>query len=313
MPTAASAWADDVFLGLNMPRLVETLGMRMAEDKPSPVTLSVRWPSATGPVMVAYRVCGGPEDGAKLLLLKATVQPTPASAHEVTRELRRAVLWRSSILPAEPERAAEGLGNEGWFYPHANESKYGSVVFGRRNIVMYLGWEESVPGTGLALARQIDALIRDDRQIAPLGTFAEMPAIVSAGVPATLPASSTPGRTADGRPTGYERSYVTITPQFRGLGDLDNLRFVVLGRQDNGQTWGRLTQTTPEGKSQPKVYKIDTTERGGIPKLNEVQEDGRFLMEVPRKTGALKLKLIAATEDNLIVTKEVQVTVVPAD
>ncbi|HUU96014.1 MAG TPA: hypothetical protein VM487_09750 [Phycisphaerae bacterium] len=213
-------------------------------------------------------------------------------------------------VPPPPPPEGEPIGDE-MFWGRPGDGA--SIRFRRGNVVFHFRQRGCPTSQAVERARQIDRWIRDDRQIAPLGTFDPAPEIVSAGVPATLTASSTPGRTADGRPTGYERSYVTITPQFRGLGDLDKLRFVVLGSQDNGRTWSRLTQTTPAGESREKVYKIDTTERGGIPKLNEVQEDGRFLMEVPRKTGALKLKLIAATEDNLIVTKEVQVTVVPAD
>jgi hypothetical protein len=95
-------------------------------------------------------------------------------------------------------------------FPDVGDARYiweagsgaGSVIFLRENIFVRFGWGGTMED-GIALARRIDQFIQGDRTIAPRGTFAQTPEIVSTGAPATIAKSGT----------------VAIQPDIRGLGD----------------------------------------------------------------------------------------------
>ena len=166
----------------------------------------------------------------------------------------------------------------------------GSLVFLRQNIFVDFCWAGE-SARALALARRIDELIRTDRAVAPRGTFAPTPEIVAPGVPEQA----------------SRKARLTITPEFRGLGERAELRIAVMARDG----FSSLTETTREGKSPPDIVvrgpradSLSDTVRKRRP-----DEDGRFIMHIPDKAGPAKLTMIVATPDNVFVTKEFTVNV----
>ena len=147
------------------------------------------------------------------------------------------------------------------------------------------------PEPVVSVARQIDALIRDDWQIAPQGSFAETPEIASVGAPESV----------------RKGARIKIMPEFRGVGDRAKLRVAVVGQD----SFSSLTETTPEGKSRPQAVVRGSRADGLDDKVRErtPAEDGRFILHIPDKVGPVKLTMIVATPDNVIVTKEFTVNV----
>jgi hypothetical protein len=186
-----------------------------------------------------------------------------------------------------------------------------NIVVRRGNIVLHvapLGQAQEA----LATTLQIDALIRDDRQIAPLGKFAEPPEIVDPGFPQTLTVRRMMPLTPDGQPwrnQPWTQAYVRISPRFRGLGSLEKLRFAVRGEHLV------TNQVDGTGRSLVKTLVVPDEAGRARPMPPSAENDGRFILSVrvPQEPTTEKLTLVAATEDNLIVTKELEVKIVPAD
>jgi hypothetical protein len=178
-----------------------------------------------------------------------------------------------------------------WGYWRDGPNSPGAAVTFRRGNILFCLSKLGEPETVVALARQIDALVRDDRQIAPTGTFAEVPDITSPGVP----------------DSAQKNARITIAPEFRGLGDRAALRVAVVAPD----SFSSLTETTPEGKSRPQVVvrgaRPDGLDDSVQPRAPA--EDGRFILHIPDKVGPLKLTMIVATPDNVIVTKDFTVNV----
>ena len=118
-----------------------------------------------------------------------------------------------------------------------------------------------------------------------------MPEIVTVGAPAQA----------------AKKARVTITPEFRGVGERADLRITILGPDRNS----KVSETTMEGRSPPDIVvrgpradSLSDTVRKRRP-----DEDGRFILRIPDKVGPAKLTMIVATPDNVIVTKEFTVNV----
>ncbi len=171
-------------------------------------------------------------------------------------------------------------------------SSSASAILRRANVVFRL-YRVGACEDALALARQIDERVRNDRNIAPLGAFSEPPSIDIQNPPTTLIRGS--GR-------------ATLQVSFRGMGDPARVRFVILG--DPGDSSGEsINEIDTQGRPRGKIVVPDG--KGGEA-LVGAPTDGRFLFRVPRELGPKKLTLVAANDDNVIVTKTIDVNVVSA-
>jgi hypothetical protein len=143
----------------------------------------------------------------------------------------------------------------------------------------------------LSFVRQLDALICSDPQVGRRGGFEVKPEILSAGVPESA----------------RKGSRIKITPEFRGLGDRAALRVAVVAPD----SFSSLTETTPAGTSRPQAVVRGSRPDGLDDQVRDraPEEDGRFILHIPDKVGPLKLTMIVATPDNVIVTKEFTVNV----
>lgn len=172
------------------------------------------------------------------------------------------------------------------------------------------------PQETLHLLRRVDEILRNNRRIAPLGTFDPPPDIVDPGFPSSLTIRPMTPYTPDGKPalsrtgrplwpSGHPESYVRINPQFRGLGPVENIRFK-LTIKDVGMN------QAPDGKSPEWLTVPDGPERTRRVRAS-AENDGRFILElrVPEQPITTTATLIAFNEDNVIVTKEIEVTITP--
>ena len=239
--------------------------------------------------------------------------------------------------PADSPAGAP-IGDEFYWWPASPEApnSNSAILFRRNNLVVDLQRKGSSEDA-LAVARQIDGLIRDNRKIAARGTFAKSPELVTTGIPATLvvrpmkePVAPSAASTRKARnrsefrnPGGDgQQAFVIIQPQFQGLGDVDKLRLRLVATTGAGNRNLLQDALSPIGRefsdSAPPIYVPDGPDRVRVVKRSEAATqgiDGRFIMQiaVPDEAKTLKLTMIAATEDNLIVTKDVEVRVVPEE
>lgn len=264
---AASA-EDAVYTAIRHETLFSALGIN-AERVP-------------GSFSASYRV--RPAETSGLQWIDIAVYATPALARDA---MQRAV-WLTQVGPSGTHPIPE-VGDEflGWPAPNGDRS---NMRLRRANVVVGIScigsWDEA-----LGFARRIDALIRDDLQIAPRGTFAETPEIVSIGVPESV----------------RKGSRIKISPGFRGLGDVAALRVAVVA----AGRFSSLTETTADGRSRSQVVVRGSRPDGLDDAVRERQrdEDGRFILNIPDQVGPLKLTMIVATPDNVVVTKEFTVNV----
>lgn len=215
--------------------------------------------------------------------LRLAVFPSRALAE---RELETARRWVPA--PAHAPGPFSEVGDTRYVWSFAND---GTINFLRDNVNVMLNWS-GARDEALALARRIDQLIQTDRNIAPRGRFTEAPEIVSVGAPERIVRGAT----------------VRLTPVFRGLGPVENLRILVHGLH-GGQVGSAVT---PEGKSQPD--KLVRGGRGGVMDIvveRTAQEDGRFELGAPAQAalGPQRAIMVVATPDNLIVTKEFTIAI----
>lgn len=233
-------------------------------------------------------------------------------SHDSARHRCRFLLKVREIAPAEPP-SGDPIGDEFYWWPSRPGAPRPStsVVFRRRNMVVDFA-REGTADAALAVARQIDALIRDDRAIAPLGTFDPPPEIVDAGLPARLPVRPTERRLLNQQPVPFgepARAIVRINPQFRGLGPPEGLRLHV-----DIEGFGS-NQVGPDGRSRDLVDVPDGSGRVSNLREKSAEHDGRFLLELrrlPSQPTTRKVRVTAANADNVIVTREFEVELVPA-
>lgn len=211
------------------------------------------------------------------------VFPTSERAHEAV-QFRMMV----SAVAASAAPAGAPIGDEFLWWISSGDG-HTSVLLRRANVV--ITFSRDGPAEAVCdLARQIDSLIRDNRDVAPSGSFGELPAIADAGIPAQAP----------------KNSRLAFTPRFHGLGDPQTLRVRVVAKDHQN-----LTEAGFDGRSRPQIVVPGQRPDGLDDKVRQrtAAEDGRFILRVPDKVGPMKLTLIAVSPENVIVTKEVTLTV----
>lgn len=203
-------------------------------------------------------------------------------------------------IPPSPAPGGSPIGDEfNWW---ARNSGYASLDFRRKNIVVAFA-RESEHSEILSLARAVDDLIRDNRTIAPLGQFAETPAIDISDMPTRFVVPS-----AASQHVSHIRP---LQPAFRGLGDPARLRFGVFAERGAG---GTLNLVNREGRAssigivvsdpdpaKPAVLRATTTA--------PAPGDGRFLIDVRyahRKLGREKFRFVAVNDENVVAIKDVE-------
>jgi len=225
------------------------------------------------------------------------------------------------VWPAQPP-AGDPIGDAfyWWVSPPEAPRQTVAILVRRRNVVFEISPEGS-PADALALARRIDELIRDDRQIAPLGTFDPVPRIVDLGLPANLTVRP---RVLAGFPVISARAaakiprhaFVRFQPQIQGMGPLDRLRIrVLIKTADPSGGWRTIgyNQVGMDGKSTPHLWVPASADRAYL-RTASAQDDGRFILVItplPTEPTTCKVTMIVANDDNLIVTKQATIQIAP--
>jgi hypothetical protein len=119
-------------------------------------------------------------------------------------------------MSAASEKSEETIGDEFRIWttpPHVTPvnpvpHESGTILTRIHNIVFCFAWQGSVE-KAWRVARELERIIRDDREIAPWGTFEEAPEITTAGIPATLTA----------------KTEIEVKPEVKGLGDPKEVMF----------------------------------------------------------------------------------------
>ena len=192
----------------------------------------------------------------------------------------------------------------------------GALLVRRENVVFRIAWagpwEEVV-----ALARDVDSLLQSDREVAPLGTFDPPPRIVETGIPQTLRVRDKIRHeylTRSGRFTLPPFDFVRFAPRIEGMGPMERLRIWVRitgTGQDIQKVIGR-NQVRQDGKSLPHVYVPVSHTRAQV-RAKTPSRDGRFILRVsvPDEPVTCKLTMTVVNDDNLVVTKEETIQIVP--
>ena len=291
--------AEDVYLGLNTTEIFSRCGIEIERSsfwsQPGAPCASVGYDFGE-----SVYTSGTDKPIGYRERVSVAVYPQVEKARDALKNIR-------NVLPILPPPPAPGelIGDD-----MIGEGSGHRVIFRRRNIVIDL-MRTGSETAGSDFARQIDNWIQNDRTIAPLGTFNPPPEIVDAGIPATLTVRPMVRRMLNERPLPFvepARSVLRINPQFRGLGPPEKIRLSVTieGLGTN--------QVGPDGLSREHV----AVPEGDHSTMREksAENDGRFLVELhrlPSEATTRKVTLVAASEDNVIVTKEVQVQIVPAE
>jgi len=178
------------------------------------------------------------------LAVALTVHPTVDEAIEKFEFLK-------GSMSGGPTPSSEQIGDQFILWaspPHITRvdpvpREGGAVLFRRRNVVVQFGSRGEL-SAALELAHDMDDLIRDDREIAPMGQFAEPPEIVAVPLPQEDDAES-------------QR---LIVPQVRGLGNPAKVVFsaaTAVGPQENlsdsFESKGKLKLRIPRYKGQNKI------------------------------------------------------------
>ena len=281
LPGGTPALADEgeVYTALKQDVLFARTGLRLWEKEPR-----MAGPGETG---MAYNMLAS-AGGLRVHSLELAVFTSRAPAEEVGKRMIHSMSMGEDVYVNQPGPYGD-IGDERHVWTGGGDGG-GSLVFLRQNISVVFSWSGE-NARALALARRIDQLIRTDREAAPRGAFAPTPEIVTAGV---LEQAS-------------KKARITITPEFRGLGERADLRITILAPDRNS----RVAETTMEGRSPPDIVvrgpradSLSDTVRKRRP-----DEDGRFIVHIPDKVGPAKLTMIVATPDNVFVTKEFSVNV----
>ena len=263
--------------------------------------------------------------------LRVVVQPFPGTCMAVNAEWPRANLQISDLrVTVYPriKRAAElhhrmwrmisvgprmGLGSSlfGDEYCVWGSGESGTIAFRRRNVRVVFSWRGD-EAAGFELARNIDRLLRDDREIAPLGRFDPVPAISDPGVPKVLRVRKARLVEVEGKAVSRVRTlpwaYARIEPKFAGLGPRAKVRFWVTSTPE---LLGN--QVAPNGFSIPKLVNVPVGAGAVRVARPSAEDDGRFILQIkaPAERTVCKLTMTAVNDMNLVVTREVEVVLEP--
>jgi hypothetical protein len=248
------------------------------------------------------RLKGPANSGLERLGMSITVHLTVNDAR-VSREHR---LDRVSVPPTH-QVAEDAVGDQCLVWGGPGDTG-GNMWFRRLNVIVELDWKGPWAEL-LAIAQAIDNALQNDREIAPMGTFDPLPAIVDVGLPATVAVPAMIRLRPDGQPSLLQErplAYLRIQPVFQGLGPAEKIRLLV-----TVEDFGR-NEVGLDGRS---LKLLNAPIEGNRYKVVEAsaQNDGRFILRlgVPEQPTTRKVTLIAASEDNVIVTKEADITFTP--
>lgn len=163
----SNAKAEDLFTTLNADRLFTALELEKRHEP--------------GLVMTGFQYLSV-GTGERKIQLHSVNLAVHGSVAEAKVNLRRLVM-SLSVGPNPREQRGQDLGDERWFWVH--QGKWRATAFRRGNIAVYLNGTADFD-KALALAREIDNLIQTDREVAPLGQFAQQPQFVTLGAPSEL-------------------------------------------------------------------------------------------------------------------------------
>jgi hypothetical protein len=238
-----------------------------------------RWPRSLGRMGMTYRLTPTTA-GLDVTFLTIGVFPTVPDAQR----------WRldgTRLASIPPTRGfATSLGDDRLVWTDSDGSR-GTLKFRRKNVCIHLNWHGQWSQLQ-SFVEAIDDAIQNDRQIAPLGQFSEGPQIELESPPSTLARAA---------------RRVVIAPIFRGLGDASRVRLAVFADDD----CATINETDGEGRP---LRKIAVPAPGKGMEWKNPPTDGRFVLRVPETIGPTKLTLVAANDDNVIVTKTIEVNVV---
>jgi hypothetical protein len=199
--------------------------------------------------------------------ITSVVLAVHGSVDEAKRTLQYLRRTSSAARPRADDPSAADLGDERYSWRAADTWR--AFAFRRRNVTVFLSGVGKVDDA-LQLGRQIDKLIQNNREIAPLGHFAETPQFVGLGLPQTVDADKP-----------YDAS-----PDVRGLGPLEKVLLLVEhGGPISDMRDGKLFVRCP-------------------PKL--VEGDGKFI----EQSGVVRVRAVAANEDCVFVVREFDIDVV---
>lgn len=261
---------SDLFLAIREDRLFKAVGLTKA---PNSDTHCERFgPLPTGVSHGVYGREGKPQVNSITLAAHVSVAEAKITFHN----LRYRTL---SVGPRENDSRAPDIGDERCIW---EDEKYGwrAIALRRGNVTIFIN------GTGklddaLDLARQMDKLIQNDRDVAPLGQFSEPPEILSLGFlsPTSQPMQMTETFQAD-------QSYQAI-PEYRGLGPREKVMF----RVETGETLSKVEDGKFFVRTPPKL----------VP-----GPDGKLIEE----SGVVRVRVVAANADNVFVAREFDLNVV---
>jgi len=283
-----------VYLGINSRKVAERLRVEVVRQDMGGIEF--KWPNSLG-----------------LRILQLRVFPTEANAQECFRRWQFSAAVGPSPNPAE----AEGIGEEfRWWLGMIDKEKVGGVQFRRRNVcVAFSSAHADVPlnkKRAIYLARLIDHLLRDDREIAPLGRFDPVPAISDPGVPKVLRVRKARLVEVEGKAVSRVRTlpwaYARIEPKFAGLGPRAKVRFWVTSTPELVGN-----QVAPNGFSIPKLVNVPVGAGAVRVARPSAEDDGRFILQikVPAERTVCKLTMTAVNDMNVVVTREVEVVLEP--
>jgi len=186
-----------------------------------------------------------------------------------------------------------------------------------KNLVIVVPAVRASLEASLDFAWRIDELIRDDRQIAPLGTFNPVPRIVDLGLPANLTVrprvlGGFPAISARAAAKIPRHAFVRFQPQIQGMGPLDRLRICLLIETSDGRGIGG-NQIGLDGMSVPNPW-VPVSQDEARMRSASPQDDGRFILRIvriPDQPTTCKATMIVANDDNLIVTKQATIQIAP--
>jgi hypothetical protein len=251
----SNAKAEDLFTTLNADRLFTALELEKRHEP--------------GLVLTGFQYLSVGTGGLKIQLHSINLA-VHGSVAEAKVNLRRLVM-SLSVGPNPREQRGQDLGDERWFW--VREDRCSATAFRRGNVTVAL-YGATEFDKALALAREIDNLIQSDRDVAPLGQFAEQPQFVTLGAPAQLKA---------------EKSY-EAEPIVRGLGPPEKIQIRV---EHGGEVYSQKENAKLTLRCLP----------------NRIPNEAGELVE---QFGPLPVLAIAGNpETNVFVARQMQVVVVP--
>ena len=276
---ASGVLGDDQILGVKGDQLIQAVGITQPIDS-----------RAIGPFAVQYSFSLVHERSVQSLGISVAI--TPAQAEQRGNDLLQFVPT-GETWSAEPA----GLGDQRCaLRGKGRASESARFIFRRNNVLVNLSTNLGYDA-GLDLARRIDDILKNNRTIAPIGAWSQQPEIVVQSVPGPVRAGEK----------------VRFSPEFRGLGEQDRVKLMV--RTSATEPGGSINRVKPDGQPQDSFW--PSTRDGKPAPITSAErpaagEDWRFVIDIPHRTspGPLKLWLVAANDDNVVVRKEIELQVV---